>query len=118
MVLKVRTGKTQNPDSWAPFFLMGHVQSKTAHVTWSHIPAMGSDFCNLTSLGCLIGQYLAPLSHREQRERHAYRVDREEEGMSSNRPELVVLRECLEAQQDHENLLYLTDSESTLQVIN
>ena len=38
--------------------------------------------------------------------------------MSSNHPELVVLRECLEAHQDHENLLYLTDSEATLQVIN
>lgn len=43
---------------------------------------------------------------------------REEEGMSSNRPELVDLRECLEAHQDHENLLYLTDSEATLQTIN
>ena len=38
--------------------------------------------------------------------------------MSSNRPELVVLRECLEAHQDNENLLYLTDSEDTLQTIN
>ena len=38
--------------------------------------------------------------------------------MSSNRPELVALRECLEAHPDNENLLYLTDSESTLQDIN
>ena len=38
--------------------------------------------------------------------------------MSSNRPELVDLRECWETHQDHENLLYLTDSEDTLQVIN
>ena len=38
--------------------------------------------------------------------------------MSSNRPELVALRECLEAHPDNENLLYLTDSESTLQAIN
>jgi ribonuclease HI len=38
--------------------------------------------------------------------------------MSSNRPELVTLRECLEAHPDNENLLYLTDSEVTLQVIN
>jgi ribonuclease HI len=38
--------------------------------------------------------------------------------MSSNRPELVALRECLEAHPDNENLLYLTDSEATLQVIN
>ena len=32
--------------------------------------------------------------------------------------ELVTLRECLEAHQDHENLLYLTDIEATLQDIN
>ena len=38
--------------------------------------------------------------------------------MSSNRPELVTHWECLEAHPDHENLLYLTDSEATLQVIN
>ncbi len=38
--------------------------------------------------------------------------------MSSNRPELVALRECLEAHPHNENLLYLTDSEATLQVIN
>ncbi len=38
--------------------------------------------------------------------------------MSSNRPELVDLRECLEEHPDNENLLYLTDSEDTLQVIN
>ena len=38
--------------------------------------------------------------------------------MSSNRPELVALRECLEGHLDHENLLYLTDSEATLQAIN
>ena len=36
--------------------------------------------------------------------------------MSSNRPELVALRECLETH--HENPLYLTDSEATLQDIN
>ena len=28
-------------------------------------------------------------------------------------PELVALRECIEPHQDHENLLYLTDSETT-----
>ena len=38
--------------------------------------------------------------------------------MSSNRPELVDLQECLETHPDNENLLYLTDSEATLQVIN
>jgi ribonuclease HI len=38
--------------------------------------------------------------------------------MSSNRPELVALRECLEEHADNENLLYLTDIETTLQAIN
>jgi ribonuclease HI len=38
--------------------------------------------------------------------------------MSSNRPELVALRECLETHPDNENLLYLSDSETTLQAIN
>ncbi len=38
--------------------------------------------------------------------------------MSSNRPELVPLREFLETHADNENLLYLTDSEATLQYIN
>ncbi len=38
--------------------------------------------------------------------------------MSSNRPELVALREYLEEHPDSENLLYLTDSEATLQTIN
>jgi len=45
-------------------------------------------------------------------------VGREKEGMSSNRPESVALWGCLEAHPDHENLLYLTDSENTLQAIN
>jgi hypothetical protein len=38
--------------------------------------------------------------------------------MRSNHPELVVIRECLEAHRDSENLLYLTDSKPTLQAIN
>ena len=38
--------------------------------------------------------------------------------MSSNHPELVALRECLETHRDSENLLYLTDSRTTLQAIN
>ncbi len=38
--------------------------------------------------------------------------------MSSNRPDLVALRECLESHADNENLLYLTDSEATLQTID
>jgi hypothetical protein len=45
-------------------------------------------------------------------------VGREEEVLTTNRPELVALWECLESHPDNENLSYLTDIESTLQVIN
>ena len=45
-------------------------------------------------------------------------MGREEEDLSSNRPELVALRECLEEHDDHIDLLYLTDSEATLQAIH
>ncbi len=45
-------------------------------------------------------------------------MGREGERLSPNRPELVALWECLEAYPDNENLLYLTDSETTLQAIN
>ena len=80
--------------------------------------SMGAGFCNLKTTGCLTGQYPAPLPLEEQREIHSYRVVREEGGMNSNHQQSVALRECIEAHQDHENLLYLTDSEATLQVIN
>ena len=53
--------------------------------------SLGAGFCNLASLGWLTGQHLAPLPRREQRELHSLKVRREEEGMSSNRPELVSL---------------------------
>ncbi len=45
-------------------------------------------------------------------------MGREEEDLSSNRPQLVALWECLETHPENENLLYLTDSETTLQSIN
>ena len=45
-------------------------------------------------------------------------MGREEEGLSSNHPELVALWECLETHPDNQNLLYLTNIETTLQVIN
>jgi hypothetical protein len=45
-------------------------------------------------------------------------VGRKEEGMNSNSPELVSLREYLEVHPDNENLLYLMDSETTLQTVN
>jgi ribonuclease HI len=44
-------------------------------------------------------------------------VGREDEGVSSNRPELVALTECLDGYEDNISLLYLTDSEATLQAI-
>ena len=46
------------------------------------------------------------------------KVGREEEDLNSNQPELVDLRECLEAHDDHIDLLYLTDSETSLQAIH
>jgi ribonuclease HI len=80
--------------------------------------SMGAGFCNLNSLEWLTEKPLTPSRLQEQRSNQSHKVGREEEGMSSNRPELVALRECLEAHADNENLLYLTDSEATLQAIN
>jgi ribonuclease HI len=78
---------------------------------------MGAGFSNLNSLKWLKQELLTPAGMHEHRSKQSHRVGREEEGMSSNRPELVVLREYLEAR-DNVNLLYLTDSEATLQAIN
>jgi ribonuclease HI len=80
--------------------------------------SMGAGFCNLNSLKWLTEEPLTPARMHEQRSKQSHKVGREEEGMSSNRPELVALRECLESHPDNENLLYLTDSETTLQAIN
>jgi hypothetical protein len=54
----------------------------------------------------------------EQRIPESSKVGREEEGLNSNHPELVTLRECLETHEDHVDLLYLTDIEDSLQVIH
>ena len=78
---------------------------------------MGAGFCNFSTMQW---NTTAPLTHallQEQRLRESSKVGREEEGLSSNRPELVALRECLEAHDDHVDLLYLTDSEASLQAI-
>ena len=80
--------------------------------------SMGAGFCNLHSLKWVTEEPLTPTRLQEQRSKQSHKVGREEEGMSSNRPELVALRESLEAHPDNENLLYLTDSEATLQAIN
>jgi hypothetical protein len=78
---------------------------------------MVEGFCNLRSLKWVTGESIAPTRLKDQRTRQSHKVGREEEGLSSNHPELVALWECLETHQDHENFLYLTDSESTLQAI-
>ena len=75
---------------------------------------MGAGFCNLSSLKWLAEEPLTPTRLHEQRTRQSHKVGREEEGLSSNRPELVALWECLEAHPDNKNL-FLTDSEATLQ---
>jgi ribonuclease HI len=80
--------------------------------------SMGAGFCNLNSLEWVTEMPLTPSRLQEQRSNQSHNVGREEEGMSSNRPELVALRECLETHPDNENLLYLTDSEDTLQATN
>jgi ribonuclease HI len=79
---------------------------------------MGAGFCNLNSLKWLTQELLTSEGMHEQRSTQSHKVGREEEGMSSNRPELVALRECLEAHPDNVNVLYLTDSEATLQAVN
>jgi hypothetical protein len=80
--------------------------------------SMGVGFCNLSSLKWLIDEPLTPNDLLEQRTKQSHKVGREGEGLSSNRPELVTFWECLEVHPDNENLLYLTDSEVTLQAIN
>jgi hypothetical protein len=101
---------------------MGHAQLETGHVMSDHSQiirvSMGPGFCNLDSLKWLTEKPLTPTRFQEQRSKQSHKVGREEEGMSSNHPELVTLRECLETHPDNENLLYLTDNEATLQAIN
>ena len=80
--------------------------------------SMGAGFCNISSLQWLENEPLTPTDLHKQRTKQSYKVGREKEGMSSNRPELVALWGCLEAHPDDENLLYLTASEPTVQVIN
>ena len=79
---------------------------------------MGAGFCNLSSLKWIAEESLTPTHLHEQRTKQSHKVGREEEDLSSNRTELVALWECPESHPDNENLLYLTDIESTLQAIN
>ena len=75
-------------------------------------------FCNFNVIQWNTTTPLPQRLLQEQRIRESSKVDREEEGLSSNRPELVALRECLEAHDDHIDLQYLTDSEASLQTIH
>jgi hypothetical protein len=80
--------------------------------------SMGEGFCNFSTMRW---NTTTPLTHaflQEQQLRESSKVGRGEEDIISNRPELVALRECLETHDDHINLLYLTDSEVSLQVIH
>ena len=80
--------------------------------------SMGSVFCNFSVIQW---NTTVPLPHellQEQRTRESSKVGREEEVLISNRPELMVLNECLEAHKNHVDLLYLTDSETSLQTIH
>ena len=72
---------------------------------------MGAGFCNLSSLKWLADEPLTPTHLHEQRTKQSHKVGREEEDLSSKRPELVALWECLESHPDNEN-------EATLQSIN
>jgi ribonuclease HI len=90
-------------------FSLRRVMYRWGRIVWRCITVHGWGFLQLP---------LTPSHLRVQKTEQSHKVGREEEGLSSNRPELVTLWECLETHQDHENLLYLTDSEITLQVIN
>jgi ribonuclease HI len=79
---------------------------------------MGAGFCNLGQLGWNTQTPLPPPDLHEQRTRNSRKVGREDEGVSSTRPEMVALAECLEDHDDDINLLYLTDSEAILQAIH
>jgi hypothetical protein len=63
--------------------------------------SMGSGFCNFFRLGWNSQTPLPPSSIQSQHTLNSRKVGRENEGISSTRPELVVLTECLE---DHETM--------------
>ena len=81
--------------------------------------SMGSVFCNFSVMHWNTTTPLPQTLLQEQRIRESSRVGREEEGLNSNRSELVDLKfQCLELHDDQIDLLYLTDSETSLQAIH
>jgi hypothetical protein len=79
---------------------------------------MGAGFCNFNRLGWNTQTPFPPSSLKEQRTLNSRKVGREDEGVSSTRPELVALEECLEDHSDDVRLIYITDSEAILQAIH
>ena len=59
--------------------------------------SMGAGFCNFRVMYWNTDTPLPQPLLQEHRIRESSKVGREEEGLTSNRPELVALRECLEA---------------------
>ncbi len=79
---------------------------------------MGTGFCILGQLGWNTQTPFPPSSLHDQHTRNSRKVWREDEGVSSTRPEMVALTECLEDHVDDISLIYLTDSEGILQTIH
>ena len=65
----------------------------------------GAGCCNLGQLGWNTQTPLSPPSLQDQRTRNSRKVGREDEGVSSTRPEMVALAECLEDHDDKISLL-------------
>ena len=115
--MKNCTGLEPNQDFWGPSGFKGHVRWGMTPETlqrdqWERV-SVTSVSCNGTPL-----YHYHMYSCKNSGFENPAKVGREEEGLSSNRPELVVLRECLEAHDDHIGILYSTDSETSLQAIN
>jgi hypothetical protein len=79
---------------------------------------MGAGFCNFNLLGWNTQTPIAPSSLQAQHTLNSRKVGREDEGVSSTRPELVTLPEYLEDHGDDVILIYLTDNEAILQTIH
>ena len=104
--MKNDTDEEQNRTSSDPLKSRGHVHQEMVR----GLRLWGQDSrCNFNLLGWDTQIPLSPPLLQEQHTLHSSKVGREDEGVSSNRPELVVLTECLDIHEDDINLLYLTD---------